>query len=335
MKEKIKFDKIYGCLMGVACGDAMGMPTSMMDPETIRNTFGTWIESFLPAPPNHIIHNAMRAGQITDDTQQTLLLVDTILENGEIRPEYVATRLIRWAEGLNAFESTILGPSSLRALNAIRNGVPIEKAGAFGDTNGAAMKISPIGIIHPGDIEATVTDVAKVCLPTHNTNIAIAGASAIACAVCMAMVTDDMETVISAFFDGIRLGMKKGRSWYGASLERRSRWALDLVKRAHSQDEVISDLYDLIGAGVAITESVPTALALFVYAKGDPVYTIQLAANMGGDCDTVGAIAGAMAGTFRGITAFPDHYHRIIDEVNQLSLKNYALRLSDFIKSRG
>ena len=50
-------DHIYGCLVGVAAGDAMGMPTSLMSRKAIRDTFPDYIEDFLPAPEGHVIHN--------------------------------------------------------------------------------------------------------------------------------------------------------------------------------------------------------------------------------------------------------------------------------------
>jgi len=175
-------ERIHGSLMGVAVGDAMGMPTSMLDRDRIKALFPGGIHDFLPAPENHPIHNGMVAGQVTDDTQQTLVIADSILEAGKVDPELIARKLLLWAESFNAFSSSLLGPSSMRALQAFQAGASIEKTGAYGDTNGASMRIAPVGIINLGDVEGTVRDVALACKPTHNTNIAIAGASAIACA---------------------------------------------------------------------------------------------------------------------------------------------------------
>ena len=62
-------DKIYGSLLGVAAGDAMGMPSSLLAPEEINRLFPDGIHDFLPAPEGHLIHDKMVAGQVTDDTQ--------------------------------------------------------------------------------------------------------------------------------------------------------------------------------------------------------------------------------------------------------------------------
>ena len=61
---------------------------------------------------------------------------------------------------------------------------PPEEAGSEGDTNGAAMRIAPVGIMLPPEpLDALVDKVAETCRATHNTSIAIASAAAVAAAV--------------------------------------------------------------------------------------------------------------------------------------------------------
>jgi len=322
-------NKIYGCLLGVASGDALGMPTSLLPPEVINELFPEGIKDFMPAPAGHLIHDTMVAGQITDDTQQTLQLADLFLETGGFTAEGAARKLIEWAESLNALEGLYLGPSSGRALKMIRDGVPVTETGTIGDTNGASMRISSVGLAHPGDLDAVVADTAKVCMPTHNTNIAIAGASGVACVIATAINNGGIDDLIEAYYYGVSQGMKQGGSWTGASIKHRTEWALDIVRSGKSEQAIWEDLYNYIGTGVATTEAVPTALALVVMYDGDPWKVISAAANIGGDCDTVGAIAGSMAGAYAGADAFPDHVVGIIEKVNHLGLADYARRFVD------
>lgn len=73
-------------------------------------------------------------------------------------------------------------------MNKIAQGVPIEETGVTGTTNGASMKIASIGIISDyRDLSRLVKNVAEIYLPTHNTTIAIAGASAVLAAICGGM----------------------------------------------------------------------------------------------------------------------------------------------------
>ncbi|MEW6193960.1 MAG: ADP-ribosylglycohydrolase family protein [Bacteroidota bacterium] len=332
-KESI-FKKAYGSLLGVAYGDAMGMPTSLMDPVTIRKIFPERITKLLPAPEGHMIHNKMLAGEITDDTQQTLLLADLFIEEKKFTRYGVARKLLEWAKSLNAFQSMILGPSSLRALKMIDDGIPVEETGSMGDTNGAAMKIAPVGIVHPGDYRAVVDDVAEVCIPTHNTNVAIAGAAAVACAVASGMANKNMDELIQAFYYGAAEGLKFGRQWYGASILKRAELALKIIRAGKSEIEIWQDLYDYVGTGVAISESVPAALALVVYYNGNPLKTAEAAANIGGDCDTIGAIAGGIAGAYSGCAIFPSNIIDQLSRVNKIDFEGYAKKIANSLLTK-
>lgn len=202
-------DKIKGCLVGVAVGDSLGMPSSMMSPEEIKERFGT-IDTFLSAPENHLIHHGMVSGEVTDDTQQTLAIADSIIETGKIDPLNVALHLIKWGEDLGIFNTNIAGPSTMRALNMIRGGKSIEDSGKLGDTNGACMRVASVGIYGMGDMERTLDAVENSCKATHNTNIAIAGASAIAIVIGKALQGEtNIDTLISYAKEAVSLGMKE------------------------------------------------------------------------------------------------------------------------------
>lgn len=322
------YKKALGTLLGVATGDALGMPSSMMSRDSIKEIFKEKITSFLPAPEGHVIHFGMKAGEVTDDTQQTLVLADIILEEGRFTKESVAKRLLAWAKKIEGFSNTMLGPSSLRSLKRIEEGVPIDQAGTMGDTNGAAMRISPAGIVNPGDYDAVIKDVHEICIPTHNTNIAISGAASVACAVSAGIAGKDIDGVVDAFFYGAEQGMKLGTKWYSASVVHRAKWALEIARAGKSEEEFWNDLYNYIGAGVVMSEATPTAIALFVYYQGDPLKTIMGAANMGGDCDTIGAIAGSIAGAYAGADAFPKHIVDTLEKVNSINFDDYAKRFT-------
>jgi ADP-ribosylglycohydrolase len=324
--------RIKGCLIGVAAGDAMGMPSSMMSPETIRKVFGK-IRTFLPAPEGHVIHGGLKAAEITDDTQQTLLIADSIIANGKVDPEDIGKRLITWAEKIGAFDSMLIGPSSLRALYAIRNGKSVYEAGSAGDTNGAVMRIAAVGIYGKGDVKRTVDAVEQACLPTHNTNIAIAGASGIAVAIGKGIMGENnLSNILPAVYEAIDLGMTRGVDWYSASISKRLKLALGIIKTAESTDEARRDLYEIIGAGVQISETVPTCLALASLVNGNPVEAVLAAANLGGDCDTIGAITGAVCGSLKGVDSFPDAWIEQLAEVNDIDFDDYAEKLWTIIQ---
>jgi ADP-ribosylglycohydrolase len=140
-----------------------------------------------------------------------------------------------------------------------------------------------------------------------------------------------MECLIEAFYYGVQEGMKLGKQWYGASIQKRTELALKIIRTGKREEEIWQDLYDYVGAGVAMSESVPTALALVVYYEGNPLKTAEAAANLGGDCDTVGAIAGGLAGAIAGYEVFPPGIIDRLSEVNKIDFDWYAKKLTEAI----
>src|SRR6266576_3899028 len=137
-----------GALYGLAIGDALGMPTQMLSRAEIVRRWGPLLPGFEPAPPGHPIAGGMPAGTVTDDTEQAVLLARLLVKGrGIIEPHELAAALTEWERAMAERGSLdLLGPSTRRAVAAILAGVPPEEAGTAGTTNGAAMRIAPVGI---------------------------------------------------------------------------------------------------------------------------------------------------------------------------------------------
>src|SRR5436190_2055171 len=105
----------------------------------------------------------------------------------------------------------------------------------------------------------------------------------------------------------------------GADVARRTRWALDLVR--DTDDDDLLDLVDgLVGTGVATQEAVPSAFAIASRAATDPWRAGLLGARLGGDSDTIAAIAAAMVGACTGLAALPATAVEQVRRVNGLDL---------------
>ncbi|WP_063828597.1 ADP-ribosylglycohydrolase family protein [Actinopolymorpha alba] len=323
--------KATAALYGVALGDAMGMPGELWSRQQIREHFGE-ITGFLPGPPGHFIVDGYAAGQVTDDTQQTLMLAGAIIESGgRVEPAVIARHLVAWADRVGASEGHFLGPNSARAIEALRAGAPLQQIGVRSDTNGAAMRIAPVGIISPpNDLVALVDRVEAACAVSHRTTIAIAGASMVAAALSVAFTARGLDEVFAAAYEAGSLGLLRGNPVPGASLRRRTEWALRRVAAGGTVEEVLEDLYDFLGAGVAMTETVPVALALVALSGGDPIRASLLAANLGGDTDTIGAIAGGICGAYAGMAGIPEDHRVVLDEVNAFDIPAVAAALAVF-----
>src|ERR1700678_2145815 len=141
-------DRARGALYGLAIGDALGMPTQLLSREQIVARWGPLLSGFEPAPPGHPIAAGMPAGAVTDDTEQAVLVGRLLVRGGgEVDPRELAAALVSWEHDMAERGSLdLLGPSTKRAVAAVMAGTPPEQAGATGDTNGAAMRIAPVGI---------------------------------------------------------------------------------------------------------------------------------------------------------------------------------------------
>lgn len=194
------------------------------------------------------------------------------------------------------------------------------------------MRIASVGIYGRGDLDRTVEAVSRACLPTHNTNIAIAGASAVAMVIGSAVLgVSGIDELVRRALEAAELGMTRGNPWFGASIRSRTELALEIVSRGGSRAQKMRELYDTVGAGVATTETVPLCLGIFKLAAGDPVEAIQIAVNLGGDCDTTASIVGGMCGSRSGSEAIPAAWVATLESVNRLGLDRYAERLGDLV----
>ncbi|EEJ5956946.1 ADP-ribosylglycohydrolase family protein, partial [Salmonella enterica] len=192
----MKAERILGALYGQALGDAMGMPSELWPRTRVKAHFG-WIDRFLPGPKENNAACYFNRAEFTDDTAMALCLADALLEcEGNIDPEIIGRNILAWAERFDAFNKNVLGPTSKIALNAIRDGKPIAALENNGVTNGAAMRVSPLGcLLPPTNLTAFIAEVALASSPTHKSDLAVAGAVVVAWAVSRAVNGDTWQSI--------------------------------------------------------------------------------------------------------------------------------------------
>lgn len=323
-------DRAAGALYGLALGDALGMPTQIMSRSAIAARFGR-VTGFAAGPPDNPVAAGLPAGSITDDTDQALIVGRLLTgSGGRIDPERFAHALLEWEAGMKAKGSLdLLGPSTKAALDAVARGVPTQEAGRTGTTNGAAMRVTPVGVAFPVQpLEAFVDRVVESCQVTHDTTIGIAGAAAVAAAVSSAVAGAPLDEAMDAAEAAAEAGARRGNWVAGADIAARIRWARATVAGLDPDDEAtVETISKLIGTSVASQESVPAAFAVLALAGDDPWRCCLLAANLGGDCDTIGAIAGAVAGAVAGLRGLPADAVATLRSVNGLDLEPLAAAL--------
>lgn len=336
LDEKLSLEEshVVACLYGAAIGDALGMPTQDLTRHTIYQHYGK-ITDFVAAKPVQTIAKNMPAGKITDDTEQLLIVAKLLIEDQRIDAWKFAVALQQWQEKMIACGSQdLLGPSSNLALENLRKGLPLAEVGRKGYTNGAAMRIAPVGIVYQTK-KALIEGIYEATVLTHNTIPALTAAALVAGSINAGLAGATPREAVAygkeiawelthTYVGGIPETSRKNTDQKGENQ------VLIRLERAEqllaSSRDIEKTLAEAIGTSLACEESVVGALAL-VETVTDPWEMLLIAARAGGDTDTVGAIAGAVAGAICGKSAFPEQAINTIEQVNHLKIETVAQQL--------
>ncbi len=302
-----RLDRAWGALLGGAVGDAMGMPASFFTRRQIKEQYG-FIADFLAPAEAQQAHAGLEAASVTDDSMEALLVAQVLLRSGGFDRAAFLDAMKRWALEARMLESSVIGPSTRRFLEAVTQDRDPSEGAREAVTNGSAMRAAPIGLRFWRNQAECAQQAAESSLPSHASAPCVAGACAVACAVAGSIEGGHSAADILALAaEGARYGETVGHDIPAPSVSRRIEWAREIVDRyaPEGTERVLDELTALLGAGMQVWQSVPFALGVFYAAHGDPSAAILLAVNAGDDADTNASIAGAVAGAYRGALALP------------------------------
>jgi ADP-ribosylglycohydrolase len=298
------------------------MPTQTFTQNEIQRYYGV-ITDFVEPVNEQPVSKGLPVASITDDTEQSILLAQHIVSSpNQFNEKAWARLLLDWEENIKQRGlHDLLGPSTKRSLKALFNGSSASVAGMDGDTNGASMRIIPVGIAAPIEPLSSLIDQVEVtCRITHNTATAISAACAVAAVISAAIDGATMDEAIAIAISAAREGAGRGHHQSNTDIDERILAALKIGGSSANIETIYQELMQKIGTSVASTESVPCAFAVLKRARGDAWLAGLISANMGGDTDTIGAIAAGMTGACFGTTALPEKKLSIVLSVNQLKL---------------
>ncbi len=340
--EDVLYDKILGCLLGGASGDAMGAATEGRSRGEIIKLFGHKVEGF-EAPPNDTFGAGNKAGGFTDDFSSAYFVAESILNNGGVVDEEAVKRaLIEWSEHHEFFDR-FAGPTTRLAIRRYK-GEEIPESNSIKNksraaTNGSAMRIAPVGLFNACDVDAAIHDAVVVAGVTHNNSLALSGACAVAAAVARACEpsSDIIDVVAAGVYgakEGEKIGIERGVVVSGPSVSKRIEVALEIANSRNTLSTKVDDITETIGTGLHISEAVPAAFGFFAACKGEAFQTTVETVNAGYDTDTVGTIAGSIAGAYSGSSTFPDNAMEIMEEANGLQIEKLARGIFDIACDR-
>jgi ADP-ribosylglycohydrolase len=281
-------ERVFGCFKGLATGDAVGKQTEMLTHADIHAWYPGGITGF-HGRPGDVIPRYLgkryewRIGETTDDTEQTVAVARAILREGGAGHEAIGKELLQCKKSVHP---------GVSLWSFLQMGDPARIA-EEGDGCGAAMRVAPVGVIFPPDkLDRLIRGAYECAVPTHGGQLAICAAAAVAGAVSAAvegaLATEVMAAALMASRKAEVFRPSKRASTVSASLER---IYSDLRTRQRLVAGEIAEQYY-----PDKTENiVPIAISLALITESAEE-TALLAANIGGDSDSVASIGGAIAG---------------------------------------
>lgn len=325
-----RFSRAYGALAGLALGDALGMPTQAMSPQQIQTVYGH-VAGLVDGDKSQPYAPGMAAGSVTDDTEQALLIASLLLKGHgsglSLDASEFSHALLAWEDSMIERGSLdLLGPSTKAALERVRAGENPLRVGGEGTTNGAAMRVTPIGIAASTSDRQLFTDaVWSSCQVTHATRQGFQSAALVAAAVSLGIDAGaaDVTDLLWKAVDFVRSLPERGAWSPEPDVVAATRRALKLAAQPASSS--LEWLAEQIGTAVASAQAIPMAFALL--ARDPSPRALLEAANLGGDTDTIGAIAGAILGASLGVEVFDGYGLAQVEQVSQLDLPSVATDL--------
>ena len=350
-----RFDRTLGAFLGCGIGDAMGAPTETRPNYLIKKDIGNgdYVFDYTEPLKTTLIAecpSALRKGICTDDLSVSILSALAFLEEGKITKEAAEKAVLEWTK-YDEYFIPHSGPSTREAIArmvgyyALENNRPyVPDDGKHGSyemgktsTNGAGMKAFVAGVFNPENVDKAIDDLIVYASVTHPNRIALSAGAAVAAATAIAMKENStLDEVIDAGFYGAKEGFARASKLYpsvpGSDVVERMKMAISIgLKYSDDFDRCIQEMNDLIGLGIRATEAIPSAFGFLVAAQGDVLKAVHLAVNAGDDTDTVGAIAGAMAGAYCGFSGIENgQYHLdLLTDVNGFAIYDVAKRVSE------
>jgi ADP-ribosyl-[dinitrogen reductase] hydrolase len=304
-------DRYRGCLLGLACGDALGGPVEFKSRD--------WIAEHYPGGVRDFVGGGwlrLEPGEITDDTQLTLAVARSLAKSGPLDMGDIAANFLEWHYSRPKDQGNL----TRAALELLDKGMDWTKAGetargtgaSGGAGNGSVMRCAPVALRffndRPAMIEASI-DTSRI---THADPRCTWGTVSINQAIAWFLDGGDKNGAVAAAVKGIP-----------------DVAVVDAVERAQKIP------YDDLNAGGFVLSSITSAFWALLNSPSLEE-TVIAAVNLGQDADTTGAVAGALAGAHWGVDAIPDRWLSLLqprEELEQLADRLLDLATADVTKA--
>jgi len=257
-----------------------------------------------------MLDGRLPAGHYTDDTEMMIGVAESLIDKRGFDGRHMAFRFVK---NYNSFRG--YGFGATQVLKSIGSGMPWDEAskklfeglGSYG--NGAAMRIAPVGIVYYDNIQELRSTAEKVSRITHSHELGVEGAILQAYAVALA-ASSTTSTKLEANSFLKKLDKFVGNNVFKEKLQR----LRQLLTYKPSRAKVVVEL----GNGIEAFNSVPTAIYSFLSHSSSFKESVVYAVGLGGDADTIGAMAGAISGAYHGVESIPEGWKNGLENISYL-----------------
>jgi len=331
MPQTSRIDRVRGCLLGLAVGDALGAPLEGLTAQQIKTHYGRvknyvdGVQAWKRKP-----YRWRMRGLYSDDTQQALALADVLLECGRADQAKLASIYLAMAEAKGPFLGAHRGlaRSFRQVLADLQRGVSPRWSGQTKAGIGAAMRIAPAGLYFEDDVDALFASVMEASVTTHRDVRSLGGAFAVAHAVrrLAAGAPRDPSLLLWLASDVARDESRIEPEGYGEVVISREQHGLAMSKAlAHAEtilemprERALPALAEEANRHGAEPDCkrptmgfppacIPTCLYVLLTTDSFEEAILEIV-NLGGDADTTGAMLGAMAGVHYGVDEIPPRW---------------------------
>lgn len=306
LKEQIPIDRLRGMLLGLAIGDSLGNTSEAMLPATRFQRHGE-IRNYRK---NRHAHNR-NVGLPSDDTQMTFWTLESIVEQGQFKPNDIA-------EKFSTRQIYGRGRSVGEFVANYSRGMEWPEASSKSAGNGALMRIPAIIAAHQNGSTADLwIDTVLCAAVTHNDRASIS-----ACFALVGILLELLEmsgpplqewwveryVAYARPLEGDKTYQPRGGDYLGKFSGTLSQFVLQTVPDALMRETTTVDACNRWFSGAYLLETVPSVLMILSKHAAEPEEAIIRAVNDTKDNDTIAAIVGAAMGALYGETALPQRW---------------------------
>jgi ADP-ribosylglycohydrolase len=312
-------ERVIGCFKALATGDAIGKQTEMLSRADVQRWYPAGITGFHGEPGKVIPRYGgkryeWRIGETTDDTEQTLAVTRALLREGRISHEAIGQELLQCKKSLHP---------GVSLWSFAQSGDP-SRIASSGDGCGAAMRAAPVGVFYPSSrLDELVQGAYECAIPTHGGQMAVCAAAAVAAAVSAALEGRPSAEVLTVALRASKEAESLRPFGEAATIARSiAEIHSDLAGR---QRLVVDELAHKYFPNKPQT-IVPLAISLALVTQSARE-TALLAANIGGDTDSVASIGGAIAGALCPETV-DEQWFEVVSAINKEEILYLATSLA-------